>query len=123
MTSIVADRLCGSIPIMTATGVLLLVHRGFQQGGHRYFEQNRPLSSHSSRGARQDESHERATPTTPAGSRIEGASRRAPGPEPGPAPVLPPVLSSRTERAELLTSVRGSITRHGGVGLQRVDQS
>jgi hypothetical protein len=55
MTSIVADLLCGSIPMITPTGASSLLKRtSYQQGGHRYFEQNRPLSSLSSRGARRD---------------------------------------------------------------------
>jgi hypothetical protein len=66
MTSIVADRLCGSIPMITPA-VLLLRHstNRLAQGGHRYFEQNRPLSSHPLPGARQDrkpdESHTKRT--------------------------------------------------------------
>jgi glycine/D-amino acid oxidase-like deaminating enzyme len=51
--------------------------------------------SHSSRGARQDACHERATPMTTAGSRCERATHRAPGPESGRTRSCRPVLSSR----------------------------
>jgi hypothetical protein len=48
LTSIVADRLCGSMPITTAfiAGLQSLDPiTVFEQGGHRYFEQNKPLLS------------------------------------------------------------------------------
>ena len=48
MTSIVAVRLCGSIPMTTwLISVLLLDPAAVagQGGGHRYFEQNKPLLS------------------------------------------------------------------------------
>jgi hypothetical protein len=51
MISMVAERLWGSIPMMTVMGALL-AWGVCQQGGHRYFEQDKPLSSHSSPGAR-----------------------------------------------------------------------
>jgi hypothetical protein len=74
MTSIVAVRLCGSIPMTTwlsqssCSTLLWLPGKG---GGHRYFEQNKPLLSlsplHGSTGPhRPKESH-----TTSVGSRIE----------------------------------------------------
>ncbi|XGX80961.1 hypothetical protein LQK93_03810 [Terrabacter sp. BE26] len=44
MTSIVAERLCGSIPMITPIAVHLLVPSVmWKRGGHRYFEQNKPL--------------------------------------------------------------------------------
>ena len=48
MTSIVADRLCGSIPITTAP--IAFLHpldptTVFELAGHRYFEQSKPLLS------------------------------------------------------------------------------
>ena len=50
MTSIVAERLCGSIPMTTwLIPVLLLAALCMAEpGGHRYFEQSKPLLSLSS---------------------------------------------------------------------------
>ena len=48
MTSIVAERLCGSIPMTTWLISVLLLDSccGCRaRGGHRYFEQNKPLLS------------------------------------------------------------------------------
>jgi hypothetical protein len=69
-----------SIPMITPTGLLLGSPADARQGGHRYFEQGKPLLSLSSRDARRDRRPERAMPMKPAGSRNVGASRRAPGP-------------------------------------------
>ena len=74
MTSIVADRLCGSIPIttaLTATPPPHLVSHLRGEGGHRCFELRKPLLSLSLPKAapsprRPDESH-----TTSVGSRNE----------------------------------------------------
>jgi hypothetical protein len=88
MTSIVADRLCGSIPMMTWLICFLLPSADVldRRGGHRYFELSKPLLSISLPTApgprRPNESH-----ATSAGSRIENDE---PGTwtEPGRAPVL-----------------------------------
>ncbi len=72
MTSIVAERLCGSIPMTTllicSSCPVLAVLDG--RGGHRYFEQSKPLLSLSLPTApgprRPNESH-----TTSVGSRNE----------------------------------------------------
>jgi hypothetical protein len=41
--------------MITGIGASSVLNRmGYQQGGHRYFEQNKPLLSLSSRGARRD---------------------------------------------------------------------
>ena len=90
MTSIVADRLCGSIPITTALIATPPPHlagylRG--EGGHRYFELGNPLLSLSLPIAapgprRPDESH-----TTSVGSRCESDEPGALT-EPRQAPVL-----------------------------------
>jgi hypothetical protein len=47
MTSMVAERLCGSIPMTTwfIAAFLLGPAEIAEQGGHRYFEQNKPLLS------------------------------------------------------------------------------
>ena len=48
MISIVAVRLCGSIPMTTWLISVLLLDSAVvagQGGGHRYFEQNKPLLS------------------------------------------------------------------------------
>jgi hypothetical protein len=73
MTSIVAERLCGSILMITPLILFLLLDRAViaEPGGHRYFELGKPLLSLSSLPAapgprRPNESH-----TTSAGSRIE----------------------------------------------------
>jgi hypothetical protein len=74
MTSIVAERLCGSIPMITwlISSPLLLDHAVLAEpGGHRYFELGKPLLSLSPLTAapgprRPNESH-----TTSVGSRIE----------------------------------------------------
>jgi hypothetical protein len=73
MTSIVAERLCGSIPMITPLILFLLLDRAViaEPGGHRYFELGKPHLSLSSLPAapgprRPNESH-----TTSAGSRIE----------------------------------------------------
>ena len=48
ITSIVADRLCGSIPITTTDWSMPCSHLElFEQGGQRYFELGKPLLSHS----------------------------------------------------------------------------
>src|SRR6266581_2052015 len=89
ITSIVAERLCGSIPMITWFILLLLPDHAdlAEPGGHRYFELNRPLLSLSPPTAapgprRPNESH-----TTSAGSRNESDG---PGTwtEPRQAPVL-----------------------------------
>jgi hypothetical protein len=89
MTSILAERLRGSIPMITRLTLLLLPDHADlgEPGGHRYFELNRPPLSHSPPMAapsprRPDESH-----TTSAGSRKESDE---PGTwtEPRQAPVL-----------------------------------
>jgi hypothetical protein len=72
MTSIVADRLCGSIPMMTWLICFLLPSAELIEGrgGHRYFELSKPLLSLSPPTApgprRPNESHATST-----GSRIE----------------------------------------------------
>jgi hypothetical protein len=45
ITSIVADRLCGSIPITTADTCPPRSSAIVESGGHRYFEQSKPLLS------------------------------------------------------------------------------
>ena len=89
MTSIVAERLCGSIPMITLAHPVPPARSADlgEPGGHRYFELNKPLLSLSSPMAapgprRPDESH-----TTSAGSRNESDE---PGTwtEPRQAPVL-----------------------------------
>jgi hypothetical protein len=95
MTSIVAERLCGSIPMITPTGSSSALQVNSGRGGHCYFELGKPLSSLPSHGARRAAGHERATPMTTAGSRNMGASRRTPRPSlAGPDPA-PKSLSSR----------------------------
>ena len=62
---------------------------------HRYFEQGKPLLSLSSHGARRerkpDESHTNDTGGQPRNASVSPGTWT----EPGPAPVLTPVLSSR----------------------------
>ena len=95
MTSIVAERLCGSIPMITPTISSSGDPEDFRRGGHCYFELGKPLSSLPSHGARREAGHERATPETTTGSRDVGASRQAPGPSlAGPDPASKS-LSSR----------------------------
>jgi hypothetical protein len=70
MTSTVADRLCGSIPMITPTMPLLRRSTNrVAQGGHRYVEQNKPLSSHSLPGARQNRKPDESHTKEPVGSR------------------------------------------------------
>ena len=64
ITSIVTDRLCGSIPITTAIHLQSSLTRsdtGIEPGGHRYFELSNPLLSHSrpggARATQANESH------------------------------------------------------------------
>ena len=52
ITSTVTDRLCGSIPMTTRSGRLLIpvlrcsiLHLVVEPGGHRYFEPSKPLLS------------------------------------------------------------------------------
>jgi hypothetical protein len=52
MTSMVAERLCGSIPMMTGIGVLPDRRIGIRAGRHRYFELGKPISSHAPHGTR-----------------------------------------------------------------------
>jgi hypothetical protein len=89
MTSMVAERLCGSIPTTTWLIAVLLLDPAltFEPGGHRYFEQSKPLLSLSqlmtAPGPRRpNESH-----TTKVGSRIESDEPDA-WTEPRQAPVL-----------------------------------
>jgi hypothetical protein len=121
MASIVAERLCGSIPMITPRGILLrLPRRGtatlkFYEGrdilrlpgtslarralllraGQTPFEP--PL-----RGAGREAGQMSATPMTTAGSRNVGASRRTPGPSlAGPDPA-PKSLSSRDDALHVI---------------------
>jgi hypothetical protein len=58
MTSIVAELLCGSIPMIMPTPSLLGYSVNLRREGHCYFELGKPLSSLPSHGARRDAGHE-----------------------------------------------------------------
>jgi hypothetical protein len=78
------------------------IHRGVNsKEGTATSSRTNPISSRFSHGARRNACHERATPTTPAGSRNVGATHRAPGPESDRTRSGRPVSSSRIERAHV----------------------
>jgi hypothetical protein len=89
MTSIVADRLCGSIPITTAliAPSAQLAGNFPGEGGHRYFELRKPLLSLSPPKAAPGPRRPKESHATSAGSRFVSDE---PGTwtEPGRAPAL-----------------------------------
>lgn len=85
---------------------------GCQRGGQRFFEQRRPLWSHSPPAAPDETARQRrATPPIQhmVGSR-KRASHRAPRPEPGPAPAVTPV--NKKPRTARRHTVSGHAVRY-----------
>ena len=95
MTSIVAERLCGSIPIITPTGFLLGRSRRLPARRALLLRAGQTPFEPPPHGARREAGHERATPKTTASSRNVGASRQAPGPSLAGLDPAPKSLSSR----------------------------
>jgi hypothetical protein len=54
--------LCGSIPMITPIGLLLIHPTDVEQGGHRYFEQDNPFPASPRAVPDETACHERATP-------------------------------------------------------------